>query len=237
MRDYLRVNEVQGAECAADATPSHAALEGQIQQLESEIAQVAALDSLTVQQKYLKIAYLRLDQGDAMAATAIAREVFTAAMASMWWQEATEACDVLFQAQEGNAAVKALAHGIWLGVTFPIDAELSVAMLQHLIDETPDNADGAAVAAAVACYLVDLRVNDTEKRDDLIFFTTQLLGQVARRHSQIDEQELFNFWVERMQLDDPTKFLPRLATILDVLVAGDWWFDRDALRDLIPEEG
>ena len=62
----------------------------------------------------------------------------------------------------------------------------------------------------------------------------QLLGQVARRHSQVEEQDIFDFWVERMELNDPGQFLPRLAKVLDVIVDGDWWFDRDALRAKIP---
>jgi hypothetical protein len=122
-----------------------------------------------------------------------------------------------------------------LGVTFPVDPELSVAMLQHLVDETPDDSDGAAVAAVTASYLVDLRAEGAE-RESLKFFTNQLLGQVARRHSQVEEQEIFDFWVERMELDDPSKFLPRLAKVLEVIVENDWWFDRDELRNKIPAD-
>lgn len=144
-----------------------------------------------------------------------------------------EACDILFQSEQADSVI-ALAHGIWLGVTFPIDPELTVAMLQHLIDETPDRSDGAAVAAAVANYIVDLRA-DEQSRENLLFFTNQLLGQVARRHSQVEEQEIFDFWVQQLELDQPDKFLPRLAKVLDVLVNGDWWYDRDALRAQIPD--
>lgn len=130
----------------------------------------------------------------------------------------------------------ALAHGIWLGVTYPIDPELSVAMLQHLVEETPPDSDGAAVAAAVAAYLVDLRA-EGQQREELQFFTNQLMGTVARRHTNgaCDSQELFDIWVERLELNDPGKFLPRLSKIIDVLVPeGQWWFDRDALREKIP---
>ena len=71
---------------------------------------------------------------------------------------------------------------------------------------------------------------------EVITFTNQLLGQVARRHSQVEEQEIFDFWVERMQLDDPAQFLPRLAKVLEVVTDNDWWFDRDELRARIPDE-
>ena len=155
------------------------------------------------------------------------------AVAEQLWLRAVEACDVMFQSEQ-QESIKALAHGIWLGVTFPIDPELSVAMLQHLVNESPGRSDGAAVAAATAGYLVELRAQGRQ-RDELQFFTRQLLGQVARNHSQVEEQEIFDFWVEQLQLNDPDKFLPRLSQVLDILTAGDWWFDRDQIRAQIPE--
>ena len=139
----------------------------------------------------------------------------------------------MFQSDR-EESVKALAHGIWLGVTFPIDPELSVAMLQHLVDESPERSDGAAVAAATAGYLVELRAQG-KQQEDLRFFTRQMLGQVARNHSQVEEQEIFDFWVERLELNDPGKFLPRLSQILDILTDGAWWFDKNQLRTHIPE--
>ncbi|MES9945324.1 MAG: hypothetical protein ABW080_10240 [Candidatus Thiodiazotropha sp.] len=182
----------------------------------------------------LESAYILLDLDRQQEAWEIAKGVLEQALDQELWLRAVEACDILYQSERADA-VKALAHGIWLGVTFPIDPELSVAILQHLIDETPDNSDVAAVAAATACYVVDIRAHG-EEREDLKFFTNQLLGQVARRHSQVEEQEIFDFWVERMQLDDPSKFLPRLAKVLEVIVEDDWWFDRDALRGKIPAD-
>lgn len=196
------------------------------------LAQDAPLDKRLEPQ--LEAGYLLLDLDRRDEAWASARAILDQAIDHSLWLRAVEACDILYQAEQPDS-IKALAQGIWLGVTFPIDPELSVAMLQHLIDETPDKSDGAAVAAATACYVVDMRAQGQE-REDLKFFTNQLLGQVARRHSQVEEQEIFDFWVERMELDDPAKFLPRLAKVLDVIVENNWWFDRDALRAQIPAE-
>jgi hypothetical protein len=106
-------------------------------------------------------------------------------------------------------------------------------MLQHIVDETPDNSDGGAVAAAVASYLVDMRA-EGEQHEQLHFFTTQMLGKVAFRHSKVEEEDIFKFWVERLELDDTEKLFPRLAKILDIMTDGQWWFDRDALRARIP---
>ncbi len=203
---------------------------------EKQEALAALPDDAPIQQRLsliLESGYILLDLDRADEAWAQCRPVLDMALNNELWLSAVEACDILYQAEKPDS-IKALAHGIWLGVTFPIDPELSVAMLQHLVDETPDTSDGAAVAAVAANYIADLRAEGPD-RDSLTFFTNQLLGQVARRHSQVEEQEIFDFWVERMELDDPSKFLPRLAKILDVIVEDDWWFDRDELRSKIPE--
>jgi hypothetical protein len=149
------------------------------------------------------------------------------------WEQAADACDIMYQTGE-DRALQALGQGIWLGVTFPIDPEITVHLLSHVIDDTPDDSDGAAVAAATACFLADIRAPEGPERERLTFFAQQLLGKVARRHSQVESQEQFDFWIERLELNDPDKFLVRLRNVVDVLVQEDWWFDRDALQARIP---
>lgn len=148
------------------------------------------------------------------------------------YENAADACDVLYNAEQ-EGSISALGQGIWLAVTYPIDLQLALALLQHLVEETPDNADGAAVAAATASYLVDLR-GDEKQVESLGFFANQLLGQVARRHSKVDSQQEFDAWFQRLELHDPAKFLPRLRNVVDVLVQEDWWFDRKALQESLP---
>jgi hypothetical protein len=71
-------------------------------------------------------------------------------------------------------------------------------------------------------------------RDDLMFFTTQLLGAVARRHSGVESPEQLDAWMERLDLTQPEHFLVRLRSVVDCLVQGDWWFDREALQERLP---
>ena len=130
-------------------------------------------------------------------------------------------------------SLAALGQGIWLAVTFPVDPELTVAMLQHVVDETPPDSDGAAVAATVAHYIVDLRA-EGRVREDLMFYTNQLLATVARRHSEVKDQGAFSQWFKKLELEDPAKFLPRLRNVVDVLVQDEWWIDRDAIRAKLP---
>ncbi len=231
---YLK-NEFQigDREGTADKTASAQHLEAKLLDIQAAIENLPTTATTTEKLKpTLDSCYLLLDLERKDEAWTLARNSFDKALAEQLWTQAVEACDIMYQADMENS-IQALAHGIWLGVTFPIDTDLSVAMLQHLVDETPDNSDGAAVAAATACYLVDLRA-DGEQQKELQFFTRQLIGQVAKRHSQIEDKEIFDFWVEQLELNDPGKFLPRLASVLDVLTNNDWWYDRDQLRDLIP---
>jgi hypothetical protein len=221
-------------ECSEDAVKSSKLLQLKLEEKREALAALPA-DAATEQRLGLNLesGYILLDLDRKDEAWQLVRPLLDEALEHELWLSAVEACDIMYQAEKPDS-IKALAHGIWLGVTFPVDPELSVALLQHLVDETPDSSDGAAVAAVTANYLVDLRAEGPD-RESLLFFTNQLLGQVARRHSQVEEQEIFDFWVERMELDEPAKFLPRLAKVLDVIVESDWWFDRDQLRDKIPD--
>lgn len=175
-------------------------------------------------------ALVGLDRGG--EAWTLGREALDVFIAHEDFESAADACDVLFQADQPRSLC-ALGQGIWLAVTYPIDPDLSVEILTHVVDETPDNADGAAVAATTALFLADMRAEGTQ-RDNLMFFASQILGQVARRHGAVDSQEAFDHWMNRLELKEPEKFLVRLRNVVDVLVQDDWWFDRDALRQRLP---
>jgi hypothetical protein len=162
-----------------------------------------------------------------------AREAFDLYAGAEKWDEAVQACDVMFAADQSQS-LAALGHGIWLAVTFPIDPELTVAMLQHVIDETPPESQGAAVAAAAAHYIVDLRAPDGRERENLLFYTNQLLATVARRHGNVLDQAAFERWFKKLELNDPALFLPRLRNVVDVLVQDDWWIDREGLQQKLP---
>lgn len=150
------------------------------------------------------------------------------------WESAADACDVAYQCDQPDSLI-ALGHGIWIGVTFPIDPEISVHLLSHVVDDTPDDSDGAAVAAAAACFIADVRADEGPEKERLSFFAHQLLGKVARRHSSIETQPQFNLWVEKLELDNPDKFLVRLRNVVDVLVQDQWWIDRDAIQARLPD--
>jgi hypothetical protein len=162
----------------------------------------------------------------------IGREAFDTFIEAEGFESAADCCDVLFRADQPSS-LSALGQGIWLAVTYPIDVELSIELLSHVVDETPDDADGAAVAATTALFLADVRAQGTQ-RDNLTFFVSQILADVARRHSGVESQEAFDLWRDRLELREPEKFLVRLRNVVDVLVQDDWWFDRDGLQGRLP---
>jgi hypothetical protein len=142
------------------------------------------------------------------------------------------ACDTLFRSDQ-PLSLAALAHSVWISVTFPLDPALTLSQLQHIIDETPGDSDGAAIAAATAAYIANLR-GDGRDNNDVTLAVGQMLSQVAREHGNVHEQAHFDTWFESLELDQPEKILPRLRNIIDVLAQDDWWIDRDALKARLP---
>ena len=56
-----------------------------------------------------------------------------------------------------------------------------------------------------------------------------LLDQLGRYAEAIDAYR------SCLELDDTGKLFHRLAKILEIMTEGEWWFDRDALRNNIPD--
>jgi len=144
---------------------------------------------------------------------------------------AVRACRVLYQTDH-ELSIAALGQGCWLAVTYPINPTLSVEMLHNIVDETPDNSDGAAVAAMAAQYIADMR--GEEHRENLMFLTTQIVAKVAKRHRNIEDEESIKIWIEILELNDTDQLFIRLAKIIDTITADNWWFDRDMLRAQLP---
>ncbi len=158
----------------------------------------------------------------------LAKQAFDTALSNDAWQDAVEACNVLYQSEQADS-IAVLAMGVWLAISFPVDPELTLAMLLHIVDETPNNSDGAALAAVTARYVIDMRADD-DTHESQGFLANNLIAMVAKRHSNVRDQAALNKWLDRLQLRDPQVFLPRLGQVVDVIVDGKWWFDRDELR-------
>ncbi len=225
---------VAGDKSGIDLSESRPSLEALLKEHEQHLAALPA-DAGPVER-----ARVQLDIAETLLALQrkdeswkIAREVFDTCAAAGSWQDAIEACDILFQCEQ-EESLAALGNGVWLSITFPVPAQLTVALLQHIVDETPDDSDGAAVAAMAANYIAELRTEGDEQAS-LTFFTRQILAGVAKRHRGIeDDPEMIKMWIEILGLNDVQELLSRLAAMLDAIVGDNWWIDRDALREKLP---
>lgn len=180
----------------------------------------------------LDMAEANIGLGQTTEAWELARQAFDAFIAEETWQDAVEACEVMYTTRE-PANIIALAHGIWLGITYPISAQTTITMLNYVVEESPDNSDGAAVAAATAHYIADIRASD-EQHEELSFIAKNLLFGVAKRHGKVGSQQELDLWMERLNLTDPADFLPKMGRVLDIIVVDQWWIDRQALRSRLP---
>lgn len=216
-----------------DAAETRAAIERQLAEYQAHLAAMPA-DAPVVER-----ARVVLDMGEALLGLERKAEAWQAVrplieplVAADAWQEAVEACDILYQAEQEDS-ILALGHGVWMSVTYPVKAQTTVTLLSHVIDETPPEADGAAVAAMVAHYIAGLRAEGRE-RESLTFLTTQLIAKVAKRHRGIEDQATLDTWISMYELNNIEKLFPRLALIVDAIVGQRWWFDRDELRARLP---
>lgn len=163
-----------------------------------------------------------------------ARFAFDTFLDAGMWEQAVQCCDVLYQCSQG-ASLLALGMGVWLAVTFPIDPALTVNMLSYVVDETPGDADGAAVAAVTAHYIADIRASG-KQHESLTFLTRQQLTRVAEQHAGVKDQESLDRWMQKLQLLEPDVFIPKLGLVIGAIVPHDqWWFDKDVIREKIPD--
>jgi len=233
MKDISPEQMVVGDKSGIDLSESRPSLQALLKEHETHLQALpddcAPLDRARVQLDIAETLLALLRKEDAWS---VGREIFDVFIEQSAWQDAIETCDVLFQCEQAES-LAALGNGVWLAVTYPVPAQLTVAMLQHIVEETPDDSDGGAVAAMAANYIVEMRT-EGEEQESLAFFTRQILAGVAKRHRGIEEPEMINTWIEILELNDVKELLPRLATILDTIVGDNWWVDRDALRAELP---
>jgi hypothetical protein len=217
----------------ADSESRLRSLEEQISAFTLPVTDVHSQTASDIATQMLESAGLSLDLDRAEKAYEYARACVDIFIAHERFEDAALACQYVYLTEQADA-VPALGQAAWLSVTYPVNPHLTANVMDLIINEMPDNSDGAAVAAATAHYVVDLRSN-ADEHGDLRLFTGAMLARVARRHSNIDSQQMFELWVERLELDDPAKFLGRLRNVVDVMVQDEWWFDRESLQAALPD--
>jgi len=226
---FGNVAEAAGGTGEAERAETERLLAEKLLQLDS----FAGTDPMDPARLQLDVAELLILLERKEEAWSLASEAFNTSLAHDSWQDAVEACNVLYQTEQA-ASIPALGMGVWLAVTFPVDPELTYAMLDHIVDETPNTSDGAALAAVTARYVIDLRAPD-DKHEGQSLLANNLIARVAARHGNVQDQRALDAWMNELGLRDPQVFLPRLSQVVNAVVGDSWWFDRDVLRNKLPD--
>jgi hypothetical protein len=209
-----------------------AGFEQQLSEKQQQLERVSGADTMERARLQLDIAEILVFLERKEEAWNLAREAFDISLRHESWQDAVEACNVLYQTEQA-ASIPALGMGVWLAVTFPVEPELTYAMLEHVVTETPAHSDGAALAAVTTRYVIDIRADDAQ-HENLSLLANNLIARVAARHSNVRDQQALDAWMDKLGLRDPQVFLPRLSQVVNTIAGSSWWFDRDALRDKLP---
>jgi hypothetical protein len=231
-KETIKAQEEKTLEIS-DAKESQEFLLQQSIKLTKKLEEVTDEGSIKRADVLLSLANSELGRNKMDEAWTHAKQAFEIYINHQSWEEAVEACDLLYQT-DLPSSITALGHGVWIAVTFPVSAQHTINLLNNIINETPDNSDGAALAAIVAHYVVDLRCEGKQKKD-LQFITLNMLAKVAKRHSQVETQTGLDVWMAKLELSKPEVFLPRFSLVVGAIVGETWWFDRDDLRTKIPE--
>ena len=147
---YIKNEEVRDADGAEDAQQATGLLEARLHELRLEITELpAGYDPKQKGEILIQTSAILVDLERGEEAFSDAREAFDIFKEAQDWEALAQTCNNMFMADQPES-LPALGQGIWVGVTFPeIDPELTVALLQHVVNETPPESDGAALAAAV----------------------------------------------------------------------------------------
>ena len=137
MVDYFTPNELQdtAAESLRKDLGQQAELEGRVVELKEALAKLpegAAPSERAGLQLEMARALQVLERGD--EAWPLAMTAFGIFSEMQDWERAADACDVAYQSDHADSLI-ALGHGIWISVTFPIDPEISVYLLSHVVDD------------------------------------------------------------------------------------------------------
>ncbi len=232
-KDNLNNREAEKFLETSDAKESQEYLFNQTIELTEKLQSLTEKNSTKRADILLNLANSELGRNKMNKAWTHAKQAFEIYIKQQNWEGAVEACDLLYQS-DLPSSISALGHGSWLAVTFPVSAQHTINMLHHIVTETPDNSDGAALAAIVAHYVVDLRCQGKQKQD-LHFITQNMLAKVAKRHSMVETQVGLDVWMDKLELRNPDVFLPRFALVIGAIAGDNWWYDRDELRATIAD--
>ncbi len=124
---------------------------------------------------------------------------------------------------------KAFAQQVWVALKADISTAEVVETLKEWVIMLGPSHELSGAIAVLAYQIAGKRSEHTPDNGFSMVQAQQLLNLVCQA-AGVEREEGFNQWVAANSLDDPDAYLPRIMEGLEMMVLGDWWFDRDALQ-------
>ncbi|MEO5364969.1 MAG: hypothetical protein H7831_01140 [Magnetococcus sp. WYHC-3] len=145
------------------------------------------------------------------------------------WKESLNILKYLSTKEWHPHVNKAMAQRLWLVLKGDFPVSEVVVAFYHLMIRFGSGHDMAGTIAASANLMAHHRTPEDPDRELAQMQAYRMLRDVADTRG-IQGQQAFEDWQRNNGLDDPDVYLPRLLTMLDQVVDGHWWLDRDLLQ-------
>lgn len=164
----------------------------------------------------------------------INRQSLAQANQSRDWDEVLRLLVYLGNKDGHPLAYHAMAQAAWLALKTNASIPNVVLTLYNLLVSVGPRHEAAGAIASLANLMCDLRTPDHAEAELARIQAQQMLRYVGDGQ-RLESQEEFSAWVRDQKLDEPDHFIPQVMSLIDHLVAGEWWIDRQGLQQEMEE--
>ncbi|MBF0154731.1 MAG: hypothetical protein HQL64_13405 [Magnetococcales bacterium] len=147
------------------------------------------------------------------------------------WTEVLQLLTELSTSRRFPHTHKAVAQRAWVALKSGVPAIAVVTALREVVMTIGPQHELAAPMGALAYFMARHRKGDETEREFAVVQSQQLLHLICAAQKVQEGDQAFRDWVSVNRLEEPDYYLPRVIDGLDVMVMGDWWFDRHALQE------
>ncbi|MBF0425558.1 MAG: hypothetical protein HQL66_07040 [Magnetococcales bacterium] len=126
---------------------------------------------------------------------------------------------------------KAVAQRAWVALKSDVPAIAAVTALREVVMTIGPRHELAGPMGALAYLLARHRRGDDAGREFAITQAQQTLHLICESQNVAAGGQAFREWVVANRLEEPEYYLPKVIDGLEIMVMGDWWFDRRALQE------
>ncbi|MBF0176433.1 MAG: hypothetical protein HQL63_06235 [Magnetococcales bacterium] len=147
------------------------------------------------------------------------------------WEEALKVLTDLSTSRRFPHTHKAAAQRAWMALKSNVAAIAVVTALREVVMTIGPQHELAGPMGALAYFLARHRKGDDAGREFAVAQAQQMLHLICESQKVPEGEQAFQDWVVANRLNEPDFYLSKVIDGLEVMVMGDWWFDRNALQE------